>query len=249
MELKEYMNIIRKRVWLIAIIVIVACIGAGVKTYMTTPQYPAEAKIIVNQTYDRQGTAMLDYTLIQTNVMLINSYTEIIKSSAILDKVLEAYPDLGFTTEELASMITVSAANESQIMNLAVTATSYEKAAKTVNAVARIFEREIPTIMQVDNVTILNQAPLEANVPPVNINLMMSILISFVVGLMLSVGLVFLLEYLDDTFKTEAELERELGLPVVAVIARIKKDDVKSSHHTSISQGQVGEANYATVNQ
>lgn len=249
MELKEYMNIIRKRLWLIAAIVIVACLGAGVKTFMTTPLYNAEAKLIVNQTYDRQGTAMLDYSLIQTNVMVISSYTEVIKSSAILDKVVATYPDLGLTSQQLASMISVSSANDSQVMNLRVQDTSYEQAAKTVNAVVRIFEAQIPSIMQVDNVTILSEAPLEANAAPININLVMSILISFVVGLMLAVGLVFLLEYLDDTYKSEAELERELGLPVLAVIARIKKDDVKSSQPVTTTQQQVGESSYATFNQ
>lgn len=249
MELKEYMSILRKRIWLIAVIVIIACLGSTVKTYMTTALYNAEAKLIVNQAYDRQGTNMLDYNLIQTNIMVINSYTEIIKSSAILDEVLNAYPDLEYTPEQLASMITVSSANESQVMNLSVQATSYEKAAKTANAVARIFEKEIPSIMQVDNVTILSQAPLERDAAPININPVMSILISFVVGLMLSVGLVFLLEYLDDTFKTEEELERELGLPVIAVIAKIKKEDVKQSIHTTSSHGQVGEGTYATINQ
>lgn len=249
MELKEYMNIIRKRLWLIAAIVIVACLGAGVKTFMTTPLYNAEAKLIVNQTYDRQGTAMLDYSLIQTNVMVISSYTEVIKSSAIMDKVVAAYPDLGLTSQQLASMISVSSANDSQVMNLSVQDTSYEQAAKTVNAVAKIFERQIPSIMNVDNVTILSEAPLEANAAPININPVMSILISFVVGLMLAVGLVFLLEYLDDTYKSEAELERELGLPVLAVIARIKKDDVKSSQPAITTQQQVGESSYATFNQ
>ncbi|MEF3351627.1 Wzz/FepE/Etk N-terminal domain-containing protein [Paenibacillus sp. GYB006] len=249
MELKEYLNIIRKRLWLIAAIVIVACLGAGLKTFMTTPLYNAEAKLIVNQTYDRQGTAMLDYSLIQTNVMVISSYTEVIKSSAILDKVVAAYPDLGLTSQQLASMISVSSANDSQVMNLSVQDTSYEQAAKTVNAVAKMFERQIPSIMNVDNVTILSEAPLEANAAPININLVMSILISFVVGLMLAVGLVFLLEYLDDTYKSEAELERELGLPVLAVIARIKKDDVKSSQPSITTQQQVGESSYATINQ
>lgn len=249
MELKEYINIIRKRLWLIAVIVIVVCLGAGIKTYTTAPIYNAVAKLIVNQTYDRQGTEMMDYSLIQTNIKVISSYSEVIRSSAILDKVVAAYPDLELTSQQLASMITVSSANDSQVMNIIVQSDSYEKAAKTVNAVARIFESQIPSIMKVDNVTILDQAPLEASVAPININPVMNILISFVIGLMLSIGLVFLLEYLDDTFKSETELERELGLPVIAVITKIRKDDVKSYSSLTTSQQQVGESSYATLNQ
>ena len=53
---------------------------------------------------------------------------------------------------------------------------------------------------------------------PVSPNKKMNIAIAFLLGLMVSVGLVFLLEYLDNTYKTKEQLEKELELPVLGVI-------------------------------
>ena len=46
----------------------------------------------------------------------------------------------------------------------------------------------------------------------------MNIAIAFLLGLMVSLGLVFLLEYLDNTYKNKEQLEKELDIPVLGVI-------------------------------
>ena len=45
------------------------------------------------------------------------------------------------------------------------------------------------------------------------------------VGLMLAAGIVFLIEYLDDTLKTPDDIQRHLGLPVIGYIAEMKVAD------------------------
>ena len=52
----------------------------------------------------------------------------------------------------------------------------------------------------------------------------MNIAIAFLLGLMVSVGLVFLLEYLDNTFKTKENLERELDIPVLGIIPLVNEE-------------------------
>jgi len=250
MELKECVTIIRKKLWLIITIIIVACTISTVKSYYTQPIYEAKAKLIVNQAQEYEGRASLDYSTIQTNIMVINSYMEIIKSSAIIDKVMNDYPDLGITANDLASNIKVSTTNESLVMTLSYQNPSYEVASKIVNAIAMVFEKQIPNIMKVDNVTILSSAQLTDEAIPVNIKPVMVIMIGFIMGLMLAIGLVFLLDYLDDTFKNEAEIFKELNLPTLAMITRIKKDDTKVKKKSkSDSQPQVGEGKYATFKQ
>lgn len=250
MELKEYMKILRKRIWIIITFVLVACVGAGVKSYFfTTPIYEANAKLIVNQVYNADGVPNLDISSIQTNIKVISSYMEIIKSSAILDKVVSTYPDLGLTANQLGQSIRVSTANESQVMSLTAAGISSEKAAKTVNAVAKVFQSQIPVIMKVDNVTILSEAKPTEPSKPINVKPTMNILISFFVGLLLAIGFVFLLEYLDDTIKSEDELEKELGIPALAVISKLRKEEVRTSKQNSAHQKKVGDGQYATANQ
>ena len=46
----------------------------------------------------------------------------------------------------------------------------------------------------------------------------MNIAIAGVLGIMLGIGLVFLVEYLDNTIKTPEDIERYVGLPVLGII-------------------------------
>ncbi len=190
MELIQYMNIIKKKIWLILAIMIIACAGAAVKSYvMTTPLYQASAKIIVNQATQIEGTPTVNYSSVQTNIMLINSYKEIIRSTAITSKVVEQYPELGLTANQLSGGIFVAAASNSQVMNIAFQSNSYEGAANIVNAIAKVFKEQIPSIMKVDNVTLLNEANPADRVGPINSNPVMNILISAIVALLLGIGL------------------------------------------------------------
>ena len=94
MELKGYLKVIRKKLLLIASIVLAACVLTGIKSFLyTDPVYQASAKLIVNQSFEVDGKQMVDWSSIQSNIMLINSYKEIIDSAAILDKVVSKYPD------------------------------------------------------------------------------------------------------------------------------------------------------------
>ncbi|UNK18760.1 Wzz/FepE/Etk N-terminal domain-containing protein [Paenibacillus sp. N3/727] len=250
MELKQYFRIIQKKWWLIAVIVIVAMAAAGVKTfYFTTPIYVANAKLIVNQS-SGEGGATLNASTIQTSIYLINSYKEIIKSSAIMNKVVEQFPNLGESAAQLSAKISVSSANNSQVMNLVYEDTSYVKAAEIVNAVSMVFKDQIPHIMNADNITILSEADTEAIPIPINFKPFMNMLISFVISLLLAIGLVFLLDYLDDTLKTETEIMEIIDVPVLAVVGKIAKGDLKKSARTKAKQQQkVGDSQYATINQ
>lgn len=248
-ELKGYFRLLQKKLWLIVAIALIAGVGAGVKSiFFTQPIYEASSKLIVNQTSNVQGQAMMDFSMIQTNIKLINSYREIIKSSAIMDKVATTYPDLGLTSAQLMNSTSVSTASESQVMSITVQGTSYEKAAKTVNAISNVFQSQIPLIMKIDNVAILSEAKVDSNASPINMKTTLSIIVSLFAGLVLAIALVFLMDYLDDTFKSEAELEKELGLPVLTVISKMKKDDLKNTKNY-VSQQKVGDGKYVAANQ
>ena len=87
--------------------------------------------------------------------------------------------------------------------------------------------------MNVDNVTVLAKAQVTGNTSPVKPKPTLNMAIAFVVGLMISVGLAFLLEYLDNTIKSEEDLERLLELPVLGTITEIEVDTGKKKQRES----------------
>jgi capsular polysaccharide biosynthesis protein len=133
-------------------------------------------------------------------------------------------------------------------MNISAVDTSYKHAVEIVNAVSTVFKEEIPKIMKVDNVTILSEADPNVLASPINSNPVISIILAFIVSLMLAVGLVFLLDYLDDTIKSEEDIASTLELPTLSYISRISRSDLKV-RRTRGAQQKVGDGAYATAKQ
>lgn len=251
LDLRDYFRIIRKRLWLIVGIVIIVCGIAGIYSlYIKQPVYEASTKIIVNQTPNQTAAAQLDLNQINTNIQLINTYKEIIKTPAILDIVASKYPQFNLTTDELMKKVNVSSVNNTQVMTLVVRDTSYSKAAEVVNAISLIFKQEIPSLFNVQNVSILNEAKVnpEQAPGPVEPNVMLNLAIAFVVSLMIGLGIAFLLEYMDDTLKTEADIEQVLGLPTLAMITRVGAEEARAGEPVSAAQiRKTGELEHVTA--
>lgn len=68
-------------------------------------------------------------------------------------------------------------------------------------------------------ITLIAPAPLPG--APVSPNILQNVLLAAAAGLVLAVGVVLLLEYLDDTIKNVEDVQREMGTSVMSSIARI----------------------------
>jgi capsular polysaccharide biosynthesis protein len=225
MELKQYWNIIKRRLLLIILLITASSLAMGIYSYyFIKPQYAASAKLIVNQYKDSSSLlTSIDVGSINSTIGLIKTYKEIIRTPRIMKKVVEDYPELKMSYSELIGKVSVSSVNETQVMSVSVQDDSYERAAKAANAVAVVFQNMVPTLMKVDNVSILNFAdPLELH-GPVAPNPKLNIAVTFMLALMLGVGIAFLLDYLDDTIKTEEDIASLLGVPVLTSIPKFKE--------------------------
>jgi len=72
--------------------------------------------------------------------------------------------------------------------------------------------------MNIQNVQVVDEAVELSNPTAVKPNKKLNIAIAFILGLMVSVGLAFLLEYLDNRLRTEDDVQRYLKLPILGVI-------------------------------
>ncbi|MEE1133039.1 MAG: Wzz/FepE/Etk N-terminal domain-containing protein [Caryophanon sp.] len=224
-SLQDIFYTLKKRIGLITVTTIAAIIIAAIISFfMITPMYQATTQILVNQ----QNTPSQQVTTseIQTNLQLINTYSEIIKSPAILDIVI-AELDLDLTASQLSSKIAVSNANNSQIVSVSVQDANHAVATDIVNTVSEVFKEEVTDLMKVDNVNILSPAVHVENPAPVSPNKTLNMAIAAVLGLMIGVGIAFLLEYLDTTVKTEKDIEDLLDLPVIGLVSPIAEKDVE----------------------
>jgi len=216
-SLQELFQVLKKRAVMIVSLAIIAALSAGIFSYFCiTPMYQASSQILVNKA--ESENSVYSSNEVSTNVQLINTYNVIIKSPTVLRTVIREL-DLDLTTEQLNEKISVSSADNSQVMNIVVQDESILNAANIANKTAEVFKDKIVDIMNVNNVTILSKAQVKGDESPVSPNMMLNVAIALVVGLMTGVGLAFLLEYLDNTFKTEKDIETHLELPILGVIS------------------------------
>ncbi|AYA78090.1 capsular biosynthesis protein [Bacillus sp. Y1] len=226
-SLKELFLTLKKRLSLIVTITILAVTMSGLISYFyLTPIYQASTQILVNQSKNDQNTYNVGE--VQTNLQLINTYNVIIKSPAILELVIKDL-NLDMTSSQLNGKITVQSEQNSQVVNISVQDADPSLAADIANKTASTFQNEIKEIMNVDNVSILAKATVLDKQSPIKPQPLLNIAIAMVVGLMLGVGVAFLLEYLDNTLKTEQDIEQTLGLPVLGAIPTIKETEAIDS--------------------
>ncbi|MGP4106005.1 YveK family protein [Virgibacillus sp. L01] len=225
-SLKEIMEVIKKRMLLIVSLVVgAALISAIVTFFMLTPNYEASTQFIVNQE-QQDPAAQYNVNDIRTNLELINTYNVIIKSPAILEDVVSDL-DLSISSGQLQQKITVSSAENSQVVTVVATDPDPNLAADLANTTVNVFREKIPSIMNVDNVSVLSPAEVGPNPSPVSPKPLLNIGIAILLGAMVGVGIAFLLEYLDNTIKSEIDIDNKLGVPVLGVISHMDEKDVR----------------------
>lgn len=224
MTLEDIFKALKKRWLLIVSVTLMFLIGGSVFVlfFGPVPQYQSSTTVLVD--YRASETEVLTQNDINLSQKLVQTYTEIIKSLTILNPVIEEM-DLSLTPNELLKKISVSQVNETEIIKISVTDEDPILARDIANTLAEIFSEEISHIMKVDSTSILDEAVLPTT--PLAQNKVTKIAIAGILGMMVSVGLVFLFEYLDRSIKTADETEHLLGVPVLGVIPKSKVEGKK----------------------
>lgn len=238
----DYINLIKKRLWLITIFVLISCATTFyVSKNFVVPVYSASGQLLVNNVSNTASGNYLNELNFSLN--LIESYKEILKSPTIMKSVVAAHPEFNLTEGQLSEKLNIRTSDKSQVINISVEDESYTKAAGIVNAVSQTFIRNLPVLMKLDNVTFLTPADLTERPAPVNSGFIMNIVISFVVALMAALGIILLMETLNNTLRTEKEAELDLGLPIIGTIPVIRKRDLGKSAKARVGEG----ASYVTA--
>ncbi len=220
-DLRELFQILKKRFALIVVIAFLATVISGVFSFFfITPIFQSSTELVVTSS---AGENQITTTDIQSSLQLINTYSDILRSPAIMDIVAEEL-GLNMRGSQLRNIVSVSNSSNSQIITLSVQNEDAALAADIANTTAEVFQREIGGIMHVDNVSILAEAEMPTG--PVSPRPMLNMALALVVGVMIGVGLSFLLEYLDKTVKTGRDIEELLDLPIVGVIPRITEESM-----------------------
>ncbi|MBL0377865.1 MULTISPECIES: YveK family protein [unclassified Staphylococcus] len=215
LDLTKILRILKNNLKLLIILPLICLlISAIVTLFFLDEEYQATTQVLVNQ---KESDSQMMAQEVQSNIQLVNTYSEIVKSPRILDKVSKEL-NRKYSTSELSSMLTVTNQAESQLLNIDVVSKSGKDSEKVANKLAEVFSDEVPDIMNVDNVSILSTADdtTKQVAPKTMINLVMGI----VIGLIIALIIIFIKEIFDKRIKSETDVENELEIPVLGSIQK-----------------------------
>ncbi|KRN57020.1 YveK family protein [Carnobacterium divergens] len=220
-DLKKILTTIKQnKWWLIGTIVFSLSMMSMYLWFIATPVYQSSTQLLINQTEEKDS--ILQQQSVQTNLDLINTYNVIIKSPRILDKVKKELKN-AYSEKELNESIQVSSATNSQIIDIKVENSSKKATVDIANTTARIFQKEIVSIMKINNVTILSTAKLEKTSKPISPNKTMLMVVALIGGGVIGLILIIMRSLLDRTIKGKEDIEM-LNITVLGSIGELPEE-------------------------
>lgn len=218
-RLDELFEALKKR-WLmiVTITLIATIISAALSFFVIKPKYEASTKVFIgkdegdNQAYNQNDVLMYQ--------KLMKTYSEAIKTKDLVSRSLQG-TSLELKPEDVLANLTVSPVADTQILQIKYKSNNPQEAKVVIEELTDEFIKTSKELVPNGNIKTIEEVQLPEN--PISPNKKMNIAIAFLLGLMVSVGLAFLLEFLDNTFKSKEQLERELDIPVIGVIPTVKE--------------------------
>jgi succinoglycan biosynthesis transport protein ExoP len=214
-ELRQILQIARKWWWLIVVSTMVAAGVSFQVSAMLPPVYRATTSLLV-----RVGGSTDEYTAILTSEHLAATYKELLTKRPFIEATAQT---LGLDPRPTEEKIRVRLVPNTSLIELTVEDSDPRLAAEIANGIVAAFmqiARESGGIRDRELVVVEPAAePLE----PVSPRKLSNTLVAAMVGFLLVSGIVFLIEYLDDTIKTPEDVNRALGLNTLGTIGRLAK--------------------------
>lgn len=219
LDLKElFFMFWNKKLEIILITLMFVAVGIGYSYFFVKPEYTSTTSLVLAQSSSsgQTGDGAISATDLTMNSKLVSTYSELIKRKAILGQVCENLNIPDSNIQELRGKIKVNSAKNTEIIEISVTNKDPNKATAIANEIAKVFGEKIVEIYNISNVYLLDRA--EANAVPSNINHMKDVVIFAFIGLVIAAVYVLIANMLDNTIKTEQDVEATTELLVLSSI-------------------------------
>lgn len=218
LTLSEIMSVLWRRLWVILVVVAICVFSAVNLSLAQTPRYEATAKILIEPEQGDLATGGPGQGLQE----LIPTVVDLVSTRSIAEAVIQEL-DLQMTPGELLRNLTVQQVESTQNIEISYQSSDPDMARDIANAVAstvsaRISERNLGT----GTITVSVWERAVAPDAPVSPDPVRNGLLALAIGLLLGLGVAFILEYLDDRLRSPQEVEQVSGLLNFGIIRTFK---------------------------
>lgn len=215
-KIEDIVDVLRKR-WkmILSITLIAAIFSAIISFFVISPKYEANTKVFIGKENSQGQDQVYNNNDVQMYQKLLKTYAEIIQTNDLVERAIKS-EKLDLESEDVLEGLTVTPRADTQILEISYTSNDKVLAKEVVDSITNEFIESSTELIPNGNVKVIESVKVPEN--PVSPNKKMNIAIAFLLGLMVSVGASFLIEFMDNTFKNKEQAEEILGLPVIGVI-------------------------------
>ena len=210
-DFEELWYLFKRRFWIIIVIPVLMTSLALYKVSKLKPSYSASAKVFMGNSNDMLDIYSQDELSYYSQFITI--FSEISRIDGFLDDTLKKNK-IDKTSLEVASSLSFSSSENTPIVNIYYSSYTDEQMEETLNAVCDELIDTVKEIMPGTNPTVLSEARV-ATIYPNKTKLPM---IAFAAGIIISIGLILVLDYLDSRIMSKKQLEKIIPVAVLGSI-------------------------------
>lgn len=214
-DLLELLMVMKKH---LAAILLAGIVGLVIMfaytSFLVTPLYSASSMMYV---MPDNSNSMNSSTLsdMQVGQQLTSDYSSMIKSRSFMEDVIKKL-NLTIDYQQLLGKVEVTNPTSSRILQVTVNDPNPQTAADIANEVASVAESKLKEITGMQAIKIYEEAAMPDR--PSSPSLKKNCALGLLAGLVLAMAVITILYLLDDSIKTEDDIEKYLGMTTLAVL-------------------------------
>ena len=238
-NLRDLLSYFKKHLVLFVVMVLFA-VSAGTiySVFIQKPEYKAQATVILSS--DKSKTTIQNE--INANKNLIDTYTEVVKSHRVLDRV-RSEMQINDSYEQLVKKVTVASLKDTEIISISVVDLDKYHSYSLANKIADTFTDEISQIYNDKSVNVLDRAVEPQK--PYNVDIIKQEAIYAAAGIILATAVIFLMFYFDRTIKTTEQIEQLFKLPIFGKVRKLETEKQKQQRRKRAEKAAKLEAKQA----
>lgn len=219
-QLREFLYLLKKK-WALIVFIIAICLIStiAITKYVIKPVYESKTKVFVGKEINNEST--YDQWEIQMYQQLMQTYVELASTNNLIESALESI-NLDKDIEDVLENLSVVQKENTQILEISYKSIDSKESFDVVNAITNEFIKVSRDIIPNVNIEIIDDAQIAKE--PLTNNLLRNLVVAFIGGCVLSVSLVLLMDFFNNTFNSKEDVERNLGLPIIGVIPKYNDD-------------------------
>ena len=214
-DLLELLMVMKKH---LAAILLAGIVGLVIMfaytSFLVTPLYSASSMMYVmpDNSNSMDSSTLSD---MQVGQQLTSDYSSMIKSRSFMEDVIKKL-NLTIDYQQLLGKVEVTNPTSSRILQVTVNDPNPQTAADIANEMASVAESKLKEITGMQAIKIYEEAAVPDR--PSSPNMKKNCALGLLAGIVLTMAVITILYLLDDTIKTEDDIEKYLGMATLAVL-------------------------------